>query len=461
MGDCDRERCRRELDFHPHVSDPLALRVPRNIAAYSRDRSPANLEEPRAPLAVAVGASAGLQTAQLVNVHLYFFAVALWLVFGVGRQSRGHLRPGWSAVLMVCTGLLASTALSGDLVNSRLLAVQLLLLAGASACLIAFADREDNRYLLLGLLATTTVASAAGVLQYLGVLPYEVYLGTDRPIGLYSEPDWLGMFTAVGLVIALHTRTSRFRTALVILHVVALLLSATRAAWLAVIVVGVVGYVVAKLSGKAKQAGPAPGRARGAAVGLLLVVVMLAVSPTLRNSLQSRVESTFSSRPDVAVMARQQQNDALFELEAQSPWHGLGLSASGRVGVSGRIDYIGAADNNVASNWMLGWWVDGGVLALPLILLFAGAALTRLTTTSGLLLSTVLFCSFFSNATLIPISWFALALCLTRTTGSAGSAGRDSDQLGPRADHSRALSRPTDRGQPPTSPETVARGGGE
>jgi hypothetical protein len=56
----------------------------------------------------------------------------------------------------------------------------------------------------------------------------------------------------------------------------------------------------------------------------------------------------------------------------------------------------------VASNWILGWWVDGGLLAIPLILLFAWAALTRLTTTSGLVLLAVLVNSLFSNAMLIP-----------------------------------------------------------
>jgi len=44
----------------------------------------------------------------------------------------------------------------------------------------------------------TTVACVAALAQYVGVLPYKIYLGTHRPIGLYSEPDWLGMFSAVG-----------------------------------------------------------------------------------------------------------------------------------------------------------------------------------------------------------------------------------------------------------------------
>jgi hypothetical protein len=121
--------------------------------------------------------------------------------------------------------------------HSRLVALQLLLLAGSAACLVAFGDQADIKHILRGLLITTTIASVDAVLQYVGVIPYAVFLGTDRPIGLYSEPDWLGMFSAVGLIIAFRTTTGRLRTALVFLHLTALLLAAARAAWLAVLVV--------------------------------------------------------------------------------------------------------------------------------------------------------------------------------------------------------------------------------
>jgi hypothetical protein len=367
---------------------------------------------PRAAMAVGVGATAGLQTAQLANIHVFCFATALWLVLGVYLQPRGRPRPEWPALLIVCAGLLASTALTGALVNSRLVAVQLLLLAGTSACLVAFGDRMDVQHVLRGLLATTTIACLAALLQYLGVLPYEVYLGTDRPIGLYTEPDWLGMFSAVGLIIAFHITTGRLRATLFFLHLLALLLAAARASWLAVVVVAVASYVIAKLSPQAKQVQRSRGGALLAALGAVFLVVVLTGSPTLRDSMQARIEGAVSGEKDVSATARQQQNAALLELAEVAPWNGLGLSASGRVGVSGRIEYIGEADNNVASNWVLGWWVDGGFLAVPLILLFIGAALHRLKRMSGQLLTTVLICSFFSNAILIPIAWIGLALCL-------------------------------------------------
>jgi O-antigen ligase len=205
---------------------------------------------------------------------------------------------------------------------------------------------------------------------------------------------------------------------LVFLHVIVLLLAAARAAWLAVVVVAIVGYVVGKVtrrSGRTKTE-PLRGGFRMAVGSIVVVLIALAVSPELSDSLQSRIAGVSGGRTEVGAMARQQQNNSLLELESLAPWTGLGLSASGRVGVSGRIGYIGTSKNNIASNWLLGWWVDGGLFAIPIILLFLGAAARRVTVTSGLLLGIVLVSSLFSNATLIPISWLALAMCLMRTT---------------------------------------------
>jgi hypothetical protein len=270
----------------------------------------------------------------------------------------------------------------------------------------------DIQHILRGLLLTTTIACLAALLQYLGALPYEIFMGTDRPIGLYSEPDWLGMFSAVGLIIAFHVTTGRLRVPLFFLHLLVLVIAAARAAWLAVVILAVASYVIATLSRKGKQMQRSRGGARLAALGAVFLVVVLAAHPTLRDSMQARIEGAVSGQKDVSATARQQQNAALLELAEMAPWNGLGLSASGRVGVSGRIEYIGKADNNVASNWALGWWVDGGFLAVPLILLFMGAALHRLGKISGQILTTVLICSFLSNAILIPIAWIGLALCL-------------------------------------------------
>jgi len=373
------------------------------------------LDNVRAPLAALVGATAGFQTAQVASVHLFCPAVLLWLFFGVFREPRGPWRPRWALVVLGFAALLASTALTGQMVNSKLVAIQLMLLAGAAACLIAWGDQRDIRSALGGLLVVTTIACLAGLAQYAGVLPYHLYLGTRRPIGLYSEPDWLGMFSALGLLLAFRsTSLGRWRTPLVFLHVIVLLLAAARAAWVAVVMVALVGWVAARLirAEPTVPAGPKLGGWRLAVGGVLVVIVAVLASPSLREELTDRVTGAVASRPEVGVLARQQQTAALHELDSQAPLVGLGLSASGRVGVSGRIGYLGTAQNNVASNWVLGWWVDGGVLALPLMWLFLFGAFRRIGMTQGLVLLVVLVCSLFSNAMLIPIAWLSLALCL-------------------------------------------------
>jgi len=384
------------------------------------------LKNVRAPLAFVVGVTAGLQTAQISSIHIWCPAVALWLVFGVWRERRQRMHPEWALAVVGCAALLATTALTGEMVNSKLVAIQLMLLAGTAACMIAFADRQDIRPALLGLLTITTIACLAALAQYAGVLPYKVFLGTHRPIGLYVEPDWLGMFAAVGLVLAFRIVFNRWRMPLVFLHVLVLVLAQARAAWGAVVLVAVLGWLVGRVVQRTR---PTEVVARGGglkmAIGVLVLVsVAVVASPTLQESLVDRVTGAVGAKPEVGAMARQQQNGALLELQSQAPVTGLGLSASGRVGVSGRIAYIGTSRNNVASNWLLGWWVDGGMMAVPLILLFFFGAGRRFTTTSGLLLSTVLVCSFLSNAMVIPIAWFTLALCLMHL----GSAEKEKEK---------------------------------
>lgn len=372
---------------------------------------------PRGPMAAVVGATAGLQTAQVGGLHVFCVAVAAWLLFGVLREPAGRPRVGRALAVVGCAAPLASTALTGEMVNSGRVAVQLMVLAATAACLAAFGTRADVRPALLGLLAVISVGCLVGLMQYVGVVPYAGFDGTRRPIGIYLEPDWLGMYSAVGLIIAFRIRTGRWRAPLVCLTSMALLLAAARAAWLAVVVVTVLGLVVSRFAGPASAEEPRPriGDRRMIAGALVVVAVALVVSPKLQDSLLNRVVGTSTTQPDVSALARQQQNSSMLTLDARAPWNGLGLSASGRVGVSGRIAYLGTSDNNVASNWILGWWVDGGWLSLPLILMFVGATARRINVTSGLALAAVLVSSLFSNALMYPIAWFCVALCLMNT----------------------------------------------
>jgi hypothetical protein len=412
-------------------------------------------DNPRPPLAALVGATAGLQTAQIGSMHVFCLAVAAWLVFGVFWKSHEPARWGWPLTIVLCVVPLAATVLTGELVNSKLVAIQLLLLAGMAGCLAAFVNRDDLRSMMMGLLAVTTLASVVAIGQYVGVVPYKVFLGTRRPIGIYAEPDWLGMFSAVGLFLAYRSKLGRWRTSVIMLHMVVLILAAARAAWLAVVIVGILGFLAVRITKRrdSEWVGSRANRWRTGAAMAVLVIAAMVASPSLRHSLADRITGLSTSRPDVSAMARQQQNNSLLVLEAQSPLTGLGLSASGRVGVSGSITYIGKARNNVASDWLLGWWVDGGVLSIPLILLFVHAGTRRLFTTSGMQMAVVLISSLFSNAMLIPIAWFTLGLCFAPTNAetvqrtralAGGAAPRGADRAG--TDRRTVLIRPGEGG---------------
>ena len=94
----------------------------------------------RRGLAVVVGGTGGLQTAQLGGtVHVFCLAVVLWLLLGPLRERRPPVRLGAPMLPPLCAGVLAATALTGSLVNSPTVAVQLMLLATTAALFAVFA----------------------------------------------------------------------------------------------------------------------------------------------------------------------------------------------------------------------------------------------------------------------------------------------------------------------------------
>jgi hypothetical protein len=363
----------------------------------------------RVMLSVVVGITGGLQTSQVGKVHYFCIAVVVWLLLGPLRERHGPVQTGVPLLLPLSVGALVLTAWTGSMVNSPTVAVQLILLAVAATAFAIFGHADDVRAALLGLLLVTTYASAYGLLQFVGILPHELFEGQNRPIGIYVEPDWLGMFSAIGLLLSFHVRRVGLRYTAATVNLVAVLLAGARAAWIALLAVALIGVLLARRV-------PAAERPRGAwrLTGFLLTsgAVLLAALPELTAFLVTRLEGVSSNELDVAANARQQQVDSLRHLESIAPWNGLGLSASGRVGVSGGITYIGHADNNVASNWVLGWWVDGKLLAVPLIALFVCAAAARANRISGRILLIILISSLFSNALYIPVAWLALGACL-------------------------------------------------
>ena len=192
-----------------------------------------------AVLAFAVGMTGALVGIQVLQVHAFTITVVLWVL--ITRTSFDFKSTKHIAVLLVPALILATTALTGDLVRSPTLAMQLLGLAGSASLIVAFSTESDRRNMTGGLLAFATLSSILGVLQVLKIAPVEIWHASvsavGRPIGLYPEPDWLGLFAGLGLIIAwrvpLH---KRLRIIAITANAAAFVLAFARAAWVAVAV---------------------------------------------------------------------------------------------------------------------------------------------------------------------------------------------------------------------------------
>jgi hypothetical protein len=364
-----------------------------------------------------VGFSSGLIAVQVHGINAFSIAVGLWVLPRVGRQRDSKA----ALIILAATIPLASTALTGDLVNSTRLAAQLMILAFGASTVCWLADEQDAHNLLRGLLAACSLGSIVAILQVVGLIPSELWNAGDistlgRPTGIYPEPDWLGMFAAIGGILAWRLpSSSRYREIAFILNFSACVLSFARAAW-----VGTVGAIlllwVVKIfaGGRFHDASVRRRSIRILATSALIGCVSLVAMPQLRAELVDRASSIVSSsQGDVSGRARLQQTAALNQLASTAPWNGHGLSASGRVGVSGKLYITGTVENNVASNWILGMWVDGKYLSLGLVVLLLLTAAIRTMTVAGQCLVLVLIASLFSNAVFMPITWLLLGLCLS------------------------------------------------
>lgn len=364
-----------------------------------------------------VGVSAGLVAIQVFRVHVFTIMVLVWLLQRGGVfNSKGFNR---ALLLAIPVGMLALTAVMGDLVNSDTLVFQLMGLAATAALVMTYSTQEDRQKMIGGLLAMVTISSIVGLLQVLKIVPIETWHASissvGRPIGLYPEPDWLGMFAGVGLVIAWRLPMGKgLRIAAVSANAAALILAFARAAWIAVAVAiavtAILGFIVKRRQAKGDQK-----RGRFGAVTLMVLAAgaVALFTPQLVDDLFVRLSGTLQVQAgDISGEARLRQFNSLMRLAESAPFYGHGLSASGRVGVWGQITTGVAADNNVASNWMLAMWVDGKYFAVPLILLLCLAAVRYCLTIPGQALVVVLVSSFFSNATFFPVTWALLAICL-------------------------------------------------
>ena len=376
-----------------------------------------------------VGASAGLIAAQIFQVHVFTILVILWAILSP-RESR-KLFPLQAVMIIVAAAVLASTALFGQLVNNANLGLQLLAFAISAAILVVTASARDAQTMLYGLLSMTSLASMFGGLQVVGIAPNDAWhldvSALGRPTGFYPEPDWLGMFSGIGLVLAWRLPLKRsLRMTLITVNAAAWVLAFARAGWVAMIASSLFAFTIFVIVRHRSLPSSHSRKPSGRLAASLLTVVggLIAVFsvPQLQDDLMRRLSRTLTvSDGDISAQARVLQNNGLQYLADTAPWYGWGLSSSGRVGVSGRLQY-GVSDNNLGSNWLISMWVDGAWLSLPLIALLVLAFVLAAPTVQGQLLLLVLLNSFFSNATFQPITWLLVGLCLAHSRRKSDNA---------------------------------------
>ncbi|MDQ0662292.1 hypothetical protein QFZ35_000790 [Arthrobacter ulcerisalmonis] len=372
-------------------------------------------------LAFLLGISAGLVAVQIFRVHIFTLLAVAW-VFLPGR-ARNRSAFKLVAALLAAALLLASTTLSGDLVNSPTLGLQLLGLAGSAALVALTSTRKDATAMMWGLLAVSTVGSGVGVLQVFQVIPMDLWhlhvSSIGRPTGIYPEPDWLGMFSGMGVLLSWRLPMSRpAKVGFFLPNIIVFVLAMARASWIALLIcvaAAAVASMVHRRRGLTTVAtGPRRGRRAAIVVASVAAVVALSAVPQLQEEVAARASTMLGTvqEDDISGQARIRQNDSLVELARSIPVYGHGLSSAGRVGVWGQIDTVGESQNNVASNWVLGMWVDGALFAVPLMVCLIGLALVWVRSIPGQLLLFTLVCSLFSNAIFFPVTWLLVGLAI-------------------------------------------------
>jgi hypothetical protein len=376
-----------------------------------------------------IGITAGLFSVQLVNVHLMSVVTFGWFIACAGR---GEAKLSWKAATLplVCIPM-ALTVFFGDLVVNPNLALQLLALAFSGAFIIAAWRTDLDRPILLGLLIAITASSFLGLLQVAHLVPTDLWhvevSALGRPTGFYPEPDWLGMYGGIGVLLGWRLPMApRLRIVVVLVNLSALVLAFARAAWLGFALATIFALIIWVMNRRGHEpllGSGKTGRLRALMFTVAALLAAVIALPDLRRDLLVRLGSTLTAQStDVSAQARVEQNRTLTALADSAPWYGHGLSASGRVGVSG-IFYTNESLNSVASNWVLGFWVDAAWLALPLFALVLVLIIISARRIEGSLILVVTASSFFSNATFQPIFWTLLALAIAagKTTTSPQS----------------------------------------
>jgi hypothetical protein len=389
--------------------------------------------EDRSRIAVGMAAAMPIASVAVAGKRVQVFtALALVVVARQAVARKQEALAPLATALFGAMALLAMTAVFGDLVRDRAMGILLMSYCVAALAIARFGATQVARQQLEKAFVFTVAAGCGyALLQVIHVLPgplvHQDISIIGRPSAWFIEPDWLGLFAAVALVLSLSLPLStRTRACVAALCASGVVLSFARAAWLALVAAALVAACRRVFRAVASDGGAAltaRRRLRAIALPLITVAFVVVVSPTVRNDLARRA-STFlptssSASSDVSGRARQQQTSTMLSFAASAPWYGHGLSSAGRVGVSGKLDDALHRKNNIGSNWILSFWTDGKLLAVPAIVVLLLIAYKSRTYVEGACLFIILVNSLFSNAFLFPITWLMIGLCLARLRANA------------------------------------------
>ena len=360
-------------------------------------------------LGAAIGASGGLPYFQIFNLHGFTILCFLFILKKHNRENGQTVRTHY---LFFSCVLMALTSLWGDLVNNRLLSIQLLLLSLSAIIVVTKSDKYDIRNIIYGFVVIQTISSVFAFGQVFRLIPglyYDTAFSGGRPTGLHLEPDWLGIYSSCALIILLTKNfVFRIKSLLIILNTFALIFSGCRGAWVSLVIVliiflfikfvrGVNDSSLRKTKNKFKQILP-----------LLFFIVLLEES--IRLLISERVNGLFSNSVDISAKARILQNETMLNLIKEGQIYGHGLSASGNIGVLGGLSVNGT--NSVGSNWALTLLVDCGIFAMPFFLLLIYVVFKNKTLTGLLVFLNIMSNALISNVFYQPIFWLFLALAM-------------------------------------------------
>jgi hypothetical protein len=360
-------------------------------------------------LGAAIGASGGLPYFQIFHIH--YFTIFCFL-FILKKHNRENGQTVKTLYLFFSCVLMALTSLWGDLVNNRLLSIQLLLLSLSAIIVVTKSDKYDIRNIIYGFVVIQTTSSVFAFGQVFGLIPglyYDSAFSGGRPTGLHLEPDWLGIYSSCALIILLTNNfVFRNRSLVIILNALALIYSGCRGAWVSLVIVLIIFLFIKFVKGVNDTSRRKTKNKFKKILPLLFFIVLL--EENIRLLISERVNGLLSKSLDISASARILQNETMLNLLKEGQIYGHGLSASGNIGVLGGLAANGT--NSVGSNWALTLLVDCGIFAIPFFLLLIYLVFKNKTLTGLLVFLNIMSNALISNVFYQPIFWLSLALLM-------------------------------------------------